>query len=217
MPLSPFTPHRATIRLALALCVTFCGTVTAQPTHLVAEGDSITYGRTAPMGSDYPSITARATCAGVLHNYAVSASRMVDLIDREEMVDIAFRVDAWNVLVVLAGSNDLADGADPVAIHGAVAAYLARRRARGYETFALTVLPRADVAEGPRQAFNALLRSSERVVELGTIATVDGIHPGEAGFAIMAGMVADAIRPLAPTRCPLPWARVTRPHPPAAE
>jgi hypothetical protein len=134
-------------------------------------------------------------------------------------VDIAYRVDAWNVLVVLAGSNDLADGADPVALHGAVAGYLARRRARGYVTVALTVLPRADVAEGPRQAFNALLRSSELVVEVGdaAIATVDGIHPGEAGFALMAGMVADAIRPLAPTRCPLPWARVTRPHPPAAE
>jgi lysophospholipase L1-like esterase len=171
------------------------------------------------MGSDYPSITARATCAGVLHNYAVSASRMVDLIDREAAVDIAYRVDAWNVLVVLAGSNDLADGADPVALHGAVAAYLARRRARGYVTVALTVPPRVDVAEGPRQAFNALLRASERVADVSeaSIPLVDGIHPGEEGFATMAGIVADAIRPLAPVRCPLPWARVTRPHPPAAE
>jgi hypothetical protein len=194
-----------------ALTLFLALTTQAQPIHLVTEGDSITFGRTAPLGLDYPTVAGRLACAGVVHNYAVSASRLADLVDREEIVDIAFRSDAWNVLAVLVGSNDLADGADPVALHGAVAGYLARRRSRGYVTLALTVLPRAGVAEAARAQFNALLRASERTVDVGEqpIATVDGIHPGEAGFALMARMVSEAVQSLAPAPCPLPWGRRT--------
>jgi hypothetical protein len=179
-----------------ALTLFLALTTQAQPIHLVTEGDSITFGRTAPLGLDYPTVAGRLACA---------------LVDREEIVDIAFRSDAWNVLAVLVGSNDLADGADPVALHGAVAGYLARRRSRGYVTLALTVLPRAGVAEAARAQFNALLRASERTVDVGEqpIATVDGIHPGEAGFALMARMVSEAVQSLAPAPCPLPWGRRT--------
>lgn len=113
------------------------------------------------------------------------------------MVDLARREGAINVLVVLAGSNDLTLGADPIALAGAMNAYVARRT--GFITAVLPLLPRDFPGfESKRLAFNASL--SGLVVNLDALNDpayyVDGIHPNEAGFSIIAERVAETLLPL---------------------
>jgi lysophospholipase L1-like esterase len=193
----------------------------AKPLNLVFEGDSLTAGNGSTAGNAYPNQVVTLLDEQVTsHNFAVGGSTLSsELPTRESTVDQAFIAGAMNVCIAWASTNDLKGGFDPGYVMGLYSAYLSRRKARGYRTIAISILPRYSSTtpasfESARQTFNTSLRANWRNFadaladvaadprigdagdEFDTTLYADQVHLTDAGYAIVAGLVTFAITEL---------------------
>lgn len=202
---------------SLVACSTRMETL-AKAINLVFEGDSLTSDDIVLR--NYPiQLAALLGENPVVRNFAVGGSTLaIEIPTREALVDQAFNADpsVMNVCCVWAGTNDLKQfETAPAQVMALYSAYLLRRRARGFKTVALTILPRYSPTtpasfEANRQAFNAALRADHsfadaladvaadpRIGDVGDqfdpLLYADKVHLTEAGYAIIASIVQTAI------------------------
>jgi lysophospholipase L1-like esterase len=190
--------------------------------QIVFRGDSITAGFCAPAGLDYVSLIERRLASRRIRCRRLAAPS-------ETAAEIAARAAAEidplhdeqrrNLLVLLAGTNDLFAGAPGDAIAATIAGCCRGRRARGFTVIAATLPPHGATAEPARlererQVLNAGLRAGWRDfadaladpggdLVLGDPARVgdamlfaDRVHPAAAGHAIIARHVGEALERL---------------------
>jgi lysophospholipase L1-like esterase len=189
--------------------------------NLVFDGDSISAGWGASPGHGLDTLVAAALGAGVRsRNVAVGgrrASKCLKYYPRQ----IAPRFVAatpHNVIVFHAGDNDVARGSDGALAYAAVTAYVAMAHRDGWKVVVSVELPRPDFDR--RKAaeladFNDRMRQNKagadavvdwnadpRMTNMSNRAdpalfSRDGIHPSDGGYAVLAAMLAPAVRRVA--------------------
>jgi lysophospholipase L1-like esterase len=188
----------------------------AEETLLIFEGDSITEGVGASNAEDfsYPAQLARrgpsepkwfnlGAGGDTLQNMAATVSGVTALLARNPAYP--------NRLVgLLAGTNDINNGRTEAQVRADLDAWIAAvRGVAGVVPFGCTILPRTDfnpAEEAVRQAVNGYIRSGANlafVVDLAAEPRLanpadaaiygDGIHPTDAGYAVLAEVVHGAL------------------------
>ncbi len=198
------------------LFASFEGTSAAM---LVFDGDSISVGVGASPGRTLAEQVASLLPAGVATRVVGASGRPVkDCLARYD-VDIRPLYDAGrarNVIFLHAGDNDITQGSNARQAYDALTAYVARAHRQGWSIVVSTELQRFDLSEAMRaelSAFNALVLANaagaDGVADFGgdatmggvanrrnpTYYTLDGVHPSDAGYAILAGLTARAVLP----------------------
>jgi lysophospholipase L1-like esterase len=179
--------------------------------NVVFEGDSITYGFEAT--TPYPTICQTLMGLDQIANVATSGNTLTDMLS-QAATEVDPLYDAGydrNIAVLMAGRNDISDGRTSAQIYADIIAWCQGRRAAGFEVIIHTILPR--VLEltydpsGTQAAVNALIRANWATFADGLCdcasdslmspATYEyyphGIHPSDAGYAIIADWAASAI------------------------
>ena len=188
-------------------------------TILVFDGDSISVGVGASPGRTLAEQVAPLLPPGVATRVVGAGGRPVkDCLARFDG-DVRPLYDAGaahNVIFFHAGDNDITQGSNARQAYDALTAYVARARGQGWSVVVSTELQRFDLPEAMRAeltAFNALVLANaagaDGVADFGgdatmggvanrrdpTYYTMDGVHPADAGYAILAGLAATAILP----------------------
>jgi lysophospholipase L1-like esterase len=194
------------------------GSTGAGNTRVICDGDSLTAGVGAT--TSYP--TALATLLGgsyTVTQYGVSAQGLGEVMgDSESQADLQYSASATeNVYVLWAGTNDLRYGVSASQVIARLRDAVNRRLTAGWQrVFVLTILPRTDTGipagfETARQTVNTAIRAmaSSRVVVVDVAAdtrigdagdeldttyyATDKVHMVNAGYAVIAQAVADAL------------------------
>jgi lysophospholipase L1-like esterase len=202
------------------------GTSTSPPAPstdglIVFDGDSLTEGFMLPRGQSYPAQAMRLLPQGIRSaNVAVSGQIWPDL-----LADVTSEVDplyseknAFNIVVVWAGANDLAAGYTAQEIYENARTYCLARRQRGFTVLVCTMYPLQPRGDDPRYEalrldYNRLLRDTwpqfaDALVDLAADARIgddspvaragyfiDIVHLNEAGYAVIADAVVAVLRP----------------------
>ncbi len=186
--------------------------------NLVFDGDSISAGAgSSPNHGPDRQVLPLLDGPVRLHNVAVSGRPVSDcLLLYPQLVAPLFAADRGaNVIVFHAGDNDLAQGRSSVQTYAAFTAYVALAHRQGWKVVVSTELQRFDWSAA-RQAdladYNDRLRENragaDAVVDLDTdprlalpsgrrnpaLFTPDGVHPSDGGYAVLAALLAPAIR-----------------------
>lgn len=184
--------------------------------NLLFDGDSISAGSGASLGLD--KRVAEAVGDEVeLHNVAVPGRPVSDCLRlfRERVKPLLVPESRSNVIVFHAGDNDIAQGRDAGQTYAAFADYVAAAHEQGWKIVVSTELRRPDFAplqEAELEDYNNRLRTNaagaDVVVDFDTdrrmlalpyrsdpaLFTRDGIHPSDGGYAILAAMLAPAVK-----------------------
>jgi lysophospholipase L1-like esterase len=183
----------------------------ADAAKVVCLGDSITYG--LPFASEpYPARLQGLGSRRVVLQQGIPGETTKQLRDRWTRRLRALRPDT---LVVQGGVNDLHEDASATAIYANLAAIFDEARTDGARVVAVTVLPfGGDAAWTPArqeqaELLNDLLRRTAGVAVVDAYAAMsergdprrlrasydagDGLHPNDAGAALLAALVAGAI------------------------
>jgi lysophospholipase L1-like esterase len=192
----------------------------ARCVNLLFDGDSISAGWGAT-GRKLDQLAAAALGGDVrLHNVAEGGRPVIACLQRYDALVAPFydRSVRRNVIAFHAGDNDIAAGRSAAETYAAFTDYVAAAHRQGWRVVVSTELRRADFppeAEDQLERYNALLRQNragaEAVVDLDTDAklrdfayrhdprlfTPDGIHPNDGGYAVIAAMLAPAVRRVA--------------------
>jgi lysophospholipase L1-like esterase len=185
--------------------------------NLVFDGDSISAGWGAT-GHKLDQLVAAALDGDVkLHNVAEGGRPVIVCLQRYDslVAPLYDRSVRRNVIAFHAGDNDIAAGRSAAETYTAFSAYVAAAHRQGWRVVVSTELRRADFApelEDQLERYNALLRQNQAgadaVVDLDAdpklrdfayrkdprLFTPDGIHPSEGGYAVIAAMLAPAVR-----------------------
>ena len=199
------------------------------PAVVVWDGGSIIAGHGADPGFDFPTQTL-AVLPHVCQSYVSSrgGARIIDMLAEAPVeVDARYQADAdLDLCVVLAGGGDFRAGRTAAEVYQSLRTYCLARRAAGFRVVVLSVLPCGDPVtfEASRLAYNALLRgtwpefadgladiaSDPRIGDAGDeldqqFYRPDGLHPNDAGYAVMAGVAAPVLerQPWSSARCEL--------------
>lgn len=190
------------------------------PAVLVWDGGSIIGGSGASPGLDYASQTIRLLphpCLSYMSR--TNSAKIADMIAEAPLeVDARYHSTAdADICLVMAGGGDIVAGNDVNVIFADLQRYCLERRAAGFRIVVLTLLPRSKPAhfEDDRLALNALLRDDwpSFVDGLADIAAdhrigdpmdnlnrkyyhLDGTHPTDAGYAVMAAVTAPVLNAL---------------------
>lgn len=172
--------------------------------QVVFIGDSITFGLGSdnPTENSRPALLRRTVGRGVeVINLGVNGTTL-DAIARGNPQLPRIRRNARNVVVILAGSNDLQAGAGSMTIYTALRDFAFQLHRQGWSVAVGTVLARSfpKGKEKERITLNTAIRSGELVrngiavldyaasQQVGHIPLADGIHPNDAGYRKMASM-----------------------------
>jgi lysophospholipase L1-like esterase len=186
--------------------------------RIVCEGDSLTVGFGSTAGNDYPSqlMNLLAGDGDYLWNRAANGDTLANMSGAAAtQVDTVSGTNVQPRIVVWAGTNDLKNSLKTgAALATDYLNYCAARRAAGAKVVAVTILPRSDGTpvgfEAERQTFNTAIRAGSANYdaladiaadsrigdagdELNTTYYVDLCHMTNAGYAIVADLVRDAI------------------------
>ena len=186
----------------------------------------MSYGATA--GSEYPTVATGSVYAAsnvfwTFHNLAVNGSQISSLTSRASATDAYYKsTNSKNLIVVWAGTNDIVlGGVSGTTAYNSLVTYCQARQATGWKVIVLTMLPRQEntipTFEAQKVAFNNLVvanwatfadglanvAADSRIGDAGddadtTYYNVDRIHLNDAGYAVVAGIVKDAIVALVP-------------------
>ena len=188
-------------------------------TVLVFDGDSISIGLGAQPGLTLAEQVVALLPPGVASHVVGAGGRPVK--DCLSLFDTDVRPlydprAGHNVIFFHAGDNDITQGSNARQAYDALTAYVARAHRQGWSVVVSTELQRFDLPEAMRAeltAFNALVLANaagaDGVADFGgdatmggianrrnpTYYTMDGVHPADAGYAILAGLAAAAILP----------------------
>lgn len=169
---------------------------------VVYAGDSITWGAAASdqERTSRPGLMAQQLGESVyVVNQGVNGWKLVDVAANIKNVEALARKQGHNVVILHAGSNDLAQGASAADLLAVVKAYVTTLTGEGWRVAVGTVLRRdlTPTQERERVRFNTLLRGPElraagaTVIDYataqatGAIPLADGVHPGDVGYAAM--------------------------------
>jgi lysophospholipase L1-like esterase len=176
---------------------------------LVMDGDSIAQNLFATRNAGWADVLAgSADAPTVRYNWGRAGYTTSELAALVADVNSCFRPAARNVLCVEVGTNDIAFGSTGVDAWGRLLSYLQTVTATGFDAVVATVMPRTGGAafSGPqetqRQVLNTLIRNGVagwagprrlRLAEIDAASpymsdSSDGIHPGNAGHAAIAGV-----------------------------
>ncbi len=188
-------------------------------TVLVFDGDSISVGLGAAPGSTLAEQVVPLLPQGVTSHVVGAGGRPVkDCLARFDAgVRPLFDARAANNLIFFhAGDNDVTQGSSGQQTYAALEAYIARAHAQGWKVVVSTEMQRYDLPEAMRadiDTFNAAVLANGAGADgvadfegdgtMGGVAyrrdrryyTLDGIHPADAGYAILAGLAAKALLP----------------------
>lgn len=169
---------------------------------IVYAGDSITWGAAAsdPQKSSRPSLmSSQLGTRAYVVNKGVNGWKIIDVATTIGDVTELYRKNGRNIIIVHAGSNDLAQGALADNLLSVVKDYTTTLVGKGWHVAVGTILSRDLTAEQERQRqlYNkmllgpALRRAGVVVIDYaaaqasGKIPLADGVHPGDAGYATM--------------------------------
>lgn len=193
----------------------------AGPVNLVFDGDSISRGSgSSPGHGPDARVVAALGDAVTVHNIAVGGRPVSECLRlyAQGVVPLRDASSRRNVIVFHGGDNDIAHGADAFQTYAAFNDYVARAHRDGWKVIVSTELRRYDFApakEWELEDYNRRLRRNEAkadaVVDLDTdprlsqphyrkdpaIFTEDGVHPSDGGYAVLAGLLAPAVRRVA--------------------
>jgi lysophospholipase L1-like esterase len=211
-------PVRPLILAVSLLAASITNGRAADTVNLLFDGDSISAGMGAPHGRGLDSQVAAALGPGVdLHNVAVGGRPVSDCLAlyAKLVAPLYDPAAGRNVIAFHAGDNDIARNATADAAYAAFTAYVAAAHAQGWKVVVSTEMLRPDfppVKEQQLAAYNALLRRNgagadavvdfdqdQRIADFAfrtdpAVFSGDKIHPSEGGYAILAAMLAPAVR-----------------------
>lgn len=181
-------------------------------THVVVWcGDSITAGNHLPAGQDYPTLVAGALSLSALHNLGGPSSEVNET--QGSAADLLYDASKdINICSAFWGPNDIAD-VGVTAFVSNLKTFCANRKATGFYTVAMTVLPFNTYpnANSLRDSANATLRADtsfcDLLIDLGATSTtmgadaacantslyLDGIHPTFFGNQLLTKTIAAAL------------------------
>lgn len=194
------------------------GPITPVLSRIIFDGDSQTadvYGGGTTVAAQTLALLTRST--GI--NYAVGGQTLDDMTaDAVAQIDGAYPTDGRRpVVAAWGGTNNLKIGETGAATHTKYSDYLKARKAAGFTTLAVTMLPRSDAGvdagyETQRQAFNTAVRTNwrgyaDRLVDLAadtrigdagdetntTYFHTDLVHLNNTGRGIVAAAYRDAL------------------------
>lgn len=197
----------------------FASLTDAPSTVLVFDGDSISIGLGAQPGLTLAEQVVALLPPGVASHVVGAGGRPVkDCLSRFD-TDVRPLYDPrarHNLIFFHAGDNDITQGSTGRQAYAALTAYVARAHAQGWKVVLSTEMQRYDLPETMRaelDTFNALMLANaagaDGVADFGgdatmggvenrrdrTYYTIDGVHPADAGYAILAGLAAKALLP----------------------
>ncbi len=188
-------------------------------TVLVFDGDSISIGVGASPGRTLAEQVVPLLPPGVASHAVGAGGRPVKECLARYDTDVRPLYDAGaehNVIFFHAGDNDITQGSSARQAYDALTTYVARAHRQGWSVVVSTELQRFDLPEAMRAdlaAFNALVLANsagaDGVADFGgdailggvtnrrnpTYYTLDGVHPADTGYAILAGLAARALLP----------------------
>lgn len=194
--------------------------------QIICDGDSITEGAGSlgpgNTGATYPAqMYTNDFPTYDMVNAAVGGLKVTDLIARAADIDALYDTNRTrNIIAVLIGSNDLAQGVTSATLYDNIVLYCQARRTTGFKVVVVTILPRGTAAAGGvgsaydnnRLAVNTLIRTNWATfadaladaggdATIGTVAAADGatyystdhIHLIDAGHTVLKNLVKTAI------------------------
>ncbi len=190
----------------------------AVPSRILFVGNSLTHGTTTPEAA-YPAQTMKLLGATVPWQNLGHSGETTPQMAAEAATLVDVQADATRpILVMWEGTNDLeSGGATPDAAYQHLRDYCAARRAAGFRVVLLSILPvwapgwNAPLPYNSTKQLptNELLRAhwsefADRFVDVGalpqfqsddkTYYNVDGLHLTDAGYAVIASVVAPTLR-----------------------
>lgn len=202
--------------LAMLAAVQICA---AAEGNIVFLGDSITYGQGLVSPNQYPTqAIAQLTDHGTTYTYSNQglSNQRASQIDANFATQVPATGAGRNVIVCLAGINDLYYVGSPSAAYDSLKSIWAKGRAAGYKVIAATLLPAISVDDSLTQALNTLIASDPTLYDaradyrntpstLSAACTagttwmqIDCVHPTAAGALVLAGIAASVIESLFP-------------------
>lgn len=212
--------RRSLFVAAAVLAASVAGPIwAAEPdVNLLFDGDSIPAGMGASPSHGSDVLVAASLGAGVrLHNVAVGGRPVSDCLALyPRLVAPLFDpATTRNVIVFHAGDNDIAQGRNAGQTYAAFTAYVAAAHSQGWKVVVSTELRRMDWRT-PQTTELARYNDSLRRNEAGADAVVDfdadsrmtdpalrrdpalftrdGVHPSDGGYAVLAAMLAPAVK-----------------------
>ena len=197
------------------------GCASAACINLVFDGDSISAGVGASPGHNADRQVATALGEAVrLHNVAAGGRPVSECLQLYPVLVAPLFVPGAgpNVIVFHAGDNDIARGSDAAQTYAAFTAYVAAARRQGWKIVVSTELRRPDfppLKAAELERYNDRLRrndaGADAVVDLDAeprmadlsyrvdpeVFTPDRVHPSDGGYAVLAGLLAPAVRRVA--------------------
>ena len=197
------------------------GCASAACINLVLDGDSISAGVGASPGHTADRQMAAALGEAVrLQNVAAGGRPVSECLQLYPVLVAPLFVPAAgsNVIVFHAGDNDIARGRNAAQTYAAFTAYVAAAHQQGWKIVVSTELRRPDFPppqEAELESYNDRLRrndaGADAVVDLDAeprmadlsyradpeVFTPDRIHPSDGGYAVLAGLLAPAVRRVA--------------------
>ena len=188
--------------------------------NIICDGDSLTEG--AGVFSPYTDYLYVNSVAPFVANVAVDGKGLgtglpatdggtieTMLATGTTVVDPLLVTGATNVVIILGGTNDVANGVSPTAVYGYLQTYIANRRGAGWKVVVFPLPSHTGVTDTPMQAYNKLViantAGADAVATLpqsiigthsysNTILFVDGIHMTQFALtSILAPAVSAAI------------------------
>jgi lysophospholipase L1-like esterase len=191
--------------------------------RIVFDGDSLTFGTGIIGGETYPSqVISLLGGANPTNNFGVSGQGIAAMIsDGVSQIDSLYNAaNGRDTVVYWGGTNDIAfSSGQATATYNNIVAYGTARRAAGWRTYVLTLLPRSDAGvqgsfETDRQTVNSSIRTNWATFADGLIDVAadsrigdagdqtdtryyntDLVHLNNAGARVVAELVAAAIQP----------------------
>lgn len=178
---------------------------------VICDGDSLTAGDGLTFVQTYPYQLADALGRANydVYNFGIGGQTIVQM-SAARNTRITPHYGAWNghTVVVWGGTNDLNGSATAAATYAVLAAHVNALLATGFRVIVLTMVKRGTSAplETKRTDYNALINGTAgwEIIDVGaraefsdatnlTYYQADQIHLTTAGYAVVAGLVSDAI------------------------
>lgn len=129
--------------------------------NLVADGDSITFG----VGTSNPYTSFLAPTGGAA-NWSINNKGIAGETLATMLANAPTNIDPWfnpnlakNVIVIWAGTNDIATAHQPVDVYANLISYVAARHAKGWKVVVVTMLSRVGWDQKKDQ-YNALIEAN---------------------------------------------------------
>lgn len=187
---------------------------------LISDGDSMAMGSHATAGNEYPTVMNRALAAyGAIYTMtnvaqggeSFAGMRVLGATAVDPLYDPTKR---QNILCAWGGTNDIWTSTLVTTIMSDITTYCTARKAKGWQTVILTILPRSSTStpgtfEVDRQTMNAWIRANYRSFGAAGLADVaadprigdagdeldltyyftDKCHMNDTGYALIADLV----------------------------